>query len=398
MKIKGIRKKIHVATLSVYTLAVLMMPINIILSPLSVYAEVDCSEAAQEARADFYSKNDIQFVNPCESGCSANSAPGSLEFSSEDEKKILEEILKFYTGEGMTLMQASAIAGNFKQESGFNPTITNSIGAYGLAQWLGGRKTNLHAKPNYDTVQVQLEFSMEELFGSEKAALDKFLAYSGSSVSELAVVFGEAYERYGTNEEGKRGEFAAQIYADYQGQIPDGTGLTGAGSSAPSAVNCGSSDGAVNGDIARTAINLSWPDRTHSVNDPKPEYVKAMEDVGLTNAGCGPNGADCGVFVATVMRASKADEDFPIGTSIIINYLRNNAEYEKIPNLGDTSNLMPGDIFIINGHTMFYSGDVGSEDGGKNMPSASCSERIADRGSNIYFSDSRGTYEIYRKK
>lgn len=159
-----------------------------------------------------------------------------------------------------------------------------------------------------------------------------------------------------------------------------------------------------NEDIVRTAINLSWDDKSHSQDDPKPEYRSAQESVGLLGSGCGMNGAsggapivgqDCGVFVATVMRHSKADEEFPIGTSIIINYLRNNTDkYENIENKKNTSNLMPGDIFIVNGHIMMY---VGTQANGYDNASASCGHRTADHGGKIYFSDDRGDYEIYRK-
>lgn len=182
-------------------------------------------------------------------------------------------------------------------------------------------------------------------------------------------------------------QVGAMAVASYLGFNFDSPGST-------TSSNC-SGPGGIYGDIVATAVQLSWSDRSHSVNDPKPEYVAAMEEVGLTNAGCGPNGADCGVFVATVMRASGADKEFPIGTDNILKYLRDNQSYAKIE-ASDTSGLMPGDIFIISGHTMMYVGD-GASDGGKSMASASCSERIGDRGANIYFSDHRGAYEIYRK-
>lgn len=167
--------------------------------------------------------------------------------------------------------------------------------------------------------------------------------------------------------------------------------------------NCGGV-GAVQNDIVQTAINLSWINRAgsgDSVNrgpmDAKQEYIDAMEDVGLYGSGCSGNGADCGVFVATVMRSSGADTNFPIGTSYIMNYLKSSTEYEQIENKGNTSNLEPGDIFIIDGHIFMYVGNVAT-DGGKNMASASCNERTADRGLDVYFSDYRGTYEIFRKK
>jgi hypothetical protein len=72
----------------------------------------------------------------------------------------------------------AAIIGNFMAEAGpgLNPTTTNSIGAYGLAQWLGGRKSALQSRPGYDTVQVQLDFAREELMSSHRRAYDALRA------------------------------------------------------------------------------------------------------------------------------------------------------------------------------------------------------------------------------
>lgn len=183
----------------------------------------------------------------------------------------------------------------------------------------------------------------------------------------------------------------ALTVASYLGMNLSGTTGGTSGSS-----NC-SGPGAVSGDIVATAQNLSWPDRSHALSDPKPEYVEAMKAVDLYRGNaCGPAGADCGVFVATVMRSSGADTEFPVGTSNILTYLRNNGDYTKVE-AKDTSGLVPGDIFIIAGHTFLYAGDDAT-DGGKNMASASCKERTGDRGYDVYFSDRRGAYEIYRKK
>jgi hypothetical protein len=47
-------------------------------------------------------------------------------------------------GTGLGTAAVAGLLGNFSWESGgFQPHITNSIGAYGLAQWLGSRKSNL---------------------------------------------------------------------------------------------------------------------------------------------------------------------------------------------------------------------------------------------------------------
>lgn len=185
------------------------------------------------------------------------------------------------------------------------------------------------------------------------------------------------------------------------------------GSVGGGSANCGGNAGA-SGDIAATAVSLSWPKRCNqsgakpgvdcgNTSQPKPEYSQAMKEVGLDTAGCGPSGADCGVFVATVMRKSGVDPEFPTGTMSIATYMRNSSEYVRVI-ATDTSQLMPGDIFVVNagsgagsnGHTMIYVEGGGGDGGGSNA-SASCSSRTGDRGTNIIFSDSRGAYEIFRR-
>ena len=167
-----------------------------------------------------YILNDININNPNGQICSTqNTATGEL--SGEN----VEKVLKFFTGKGLTLVQAAAVAGNLQQESRIDPSALNSIGAYGIAQWLGGRRTNLEKKPNYSTIEGQLEYLWEELNGAENAGLKVLLKHtdkSGSGVSALAVEFGETFERYGAGEEGNRAQYASEIFNSYKGKIQDG--------------------------------------------------------------------------------------------------------------------------------------------------------------------------------
>lgn len=68
---------------------------------------------------EFYSGNDIMFTDP--NACNAstpNTAAGTVA-----EGDNLQTILKYFTGKGLTLAQATGFAGNMKQESGFDPAI-----------------------------------------------------------------------------------------------------------------------------------------------------------------------------------------------------------------------------------------------------------------------------------
>lgn len=110
---------------------------------------------------------------------------------------------QFLIGKGLTAEQSAAIVGNLMQESGgktynIDPTITNSIGAFGIAQWLGGRKSNLLAyasqqgKPAGD-LNIQLEFLWKELTGAYNSSVMGPLKAS-TDLSSAVLVWLERYE------------------------------------------------------------------------------------------------------------------------------------------------------------------------------------------------------------
>ena len=89
-----------------------------------------------------------------------------------------KQAFAYFVQKGLTADQAAGIVGNLMKESGGNtlkldPKITNGIGAYGIAQWLGNRKDKLMGMPKHDTIQVQLDFLWSELNGGyKKSVLD----------------------------------------------------------------------------------------------------------------------------------------------------------------------------------------------------------------------------------
>lgn len=152
--------------------------------------------------------------------------------------------------------------------------------------------------------------------------------------------------------------------------------------------------------IAAMALKLSWPDGSHGLT-PTPAYVTALDTYNKV-ALASYNGADCGGFVATVLRASGADKNYPgLGTGGQETYMKGHPNlYKQIPNTKSTGNLQPGDIFIINvgsgqgadGHTYIY---VGPQPGGKNAAMASEGSDMPYQ-TTTFFSDNRGDYDIFR--
>lgn len=132
--------------------------------------------------------------------------------------------------------------------------------------------------------------------------------------------------------------------------------------------------GIVVNNIAQTAVNFAWPEKHNPPKTPKPEYAAAILQY---NSGQRADGADCGVFVATVMHASKADPNYPpVGTSAQRAYIRNHPEkYDIVEGPASTGELLPGDILVADSggthHTFIYVGPQGGE---KNYDTASASQ------------------------
>lgn len=174
----------------------------------------------------FYSSNDILLSDPDDKACAAGSALAGAD--------AITQSFGYFRQKSLTAEQAAAIIGNLKQESQLNPKALNDkSGAYGILQWLGDRKTRLLAKSYYTDgatdktkeLGVQLDYLWEETAGTEKANFDTFLASTETDPAKLAIVFGEAFVRYNKEtEEGKRAEYATQVFEQYGKSTSTGTG------------------------------------------------------------------------------------------------------------------------------------------------------------------------------
>lgn len=156
---------------------------------------------------------------------------------------------------------------------------------------------------------------------------------------------------------------------------PDPTPGTGTGGAATSRATCIASSG-----VVQAALNMAWPGPHSPQNEAKPEYIEALKKYNPSGLSAASLGADCGIFVSTVVRASGADSEYPIsGTSLQAEYVRAHPEkYDVVERVQSTADLQPGDILIVNGpgggdggngHTYIF---VGKQSGGDyNQASAS---------------------------
>lgn len=141
----------------------------------------------------------------------------------------------FMTNLKLNPVQASVIVGVMMGESGssLDPNATNSrSGAYGIAQWLGPRKTGLiqfaasNGKPKNDFV-TQLQYAVKELSSSHSASIAVIKnVKSPTDISDGVYDFEAAFERSGHEAISIRTTFARQIYNKYGKNAPTTTGAT----------------------------------------------------------------------------------------------------------------------------------------------------------------------------
>lgn len=120
-------------------------------------------------------------------------------------------------GPNYSINAITGIMANIQAESGFNPrAINSSSGAYGLVQWLGGRKTGLMNACDINLneneyINCQVRYIFQELNSSEANA-NKFLT-KDASASEMAFYVCKYYERpeKGVCESGLRQDYANNL-------------------------------------------------------------------------------------------------------------------------------------------------------------------------------------------
>ena len=118
---------------------------------------------------------------------------GKVGSASGGKADAIAYAMQYFIDRGFSPEQAAGLVGNFIHESdGLNTTIKNKVTgrAFGIAQWLGDRKTKLLKKygPN-PTLKQELDFVMEELQTTHKRGLNK-IGSSGSTTEAATNAFG----------------------------------------------------------------------------------------------------------------------------------------------------------------------------------------------------------------
>lgn len=125
---------------------------------------------------------------------------GYMSLSVPERKKY---ITNWLVQRGYSPVQVAAIVGNLQQEnSSFDPSIKNQIGATGIAQWYKDRRDNLFKKPNPLHIDTQLEYLHEELQGSgwTNKAGGKNAFFNTTDLNQATYIFRKDFERPGEHE------------------------------------------------------------------------------------------------------------------------------------------------------------------------------------------------------
>lgn len=427
---------------SLYALAAVMalsvVPVN------TVFAQgVPLENYYRESNITFFGEDKLCAANPA----TPASNPGDI--SSLIGSDNVERAWNFFIQAGLTPEQAAGVMGNLMVESGMIPDNQQNgspwpSGGWGIAQWTNPERRDSIAKAVQDAglpytneqtppdqvvplLLFQLNYLRNESISrrsiTNRAAPNEWeglrqIQGTGEQIVEDAMVYWEEnFERAGVPALGARLTAAIDIYNYYKDRsvpgAPTVVAVSGPGGTTSASGACGGggvASGAVAGNIAQTAIGLAWPqpfrDKTPdqttrtSALTPTSAYSEALARV---NAGMRADGADCGVFISTVLRASGVDPNFPpISTGAQYDYMNSSPLYTNVGTTTSTDQLQAGDILNIPnhssptgvGHTFIYLGQE-PQPGGYHTASASLNSRSANL-TNDNIVDRRGTYTIFR--
>lgn len=140
-----------------------------------------------------------------------------------------EKIWNFFIEQGFTPEQAAGFLGNFHVETGgtFDPGIEQVGGnAFGIAQW-DDRRITLEAYARekgqpVDSLELQLDFVMHELRGSESAAYESIKATKTVEEAWKAVSYN--YERPAEPANPERGKWAQVYFEKFSGNAVPSSG------------------------------------------------------------------------------------------------------------------------------------------------------------------------------
>lgn len=139
----------------------------------------------------------------------ANGARSRSTTSATENESIIWDYL---LAQGFSKVQTAGIMGNLQQEHHFDTSDTS--GGLGIAQWTGGRRTNLISRGDYLNIHVQLQYLMDELNGGYAYVKNAIL--NATTIEDATIIFQNKFERCGVCREDQRINYAYEIYERHQ--------------------------------------------------------------------------------------------------------------------------------------------------------------------------------------
>lgn len=167
-------------------------------------------------------KGDVKFsdlITITDKGATVNTGGRAIEDTISTKEIAMKNIsiaVDKFKSAGYNKFATAALIGGLIQESNLKSDLTNSIGAYGIAQWLGDRLNNLKKfRTSFSTLSTQLDFIVYELNNSEAAAGKKL---KNAKNIEDAIAGAAAYERYSGINRGAATTYEEVAVADETGR------------------------------------------------------------------------------------------------------------------------------------------------------------------------------------
>ncbi len=423
------KRKLQIITLCIYAMSVFVFPASIFVDAASAIAvENECGDP------DFYDSNSIQFFDPCEAACSSSGAIGGAAPTSLTGADNYEKVWNYFTGRGLSAVVTAGMMGNLEKEShGMYPWAleanpSHAGQGFGIIQWTGGRRTAVenalraggitpadYTDANMDKgLLFQLNYlwdEMEQGYGGweqyssetsvgDMAYLDTVNPNSQFTPSGLGDMAGKgsllrihsnfvrSADTVANGRIVKRMEYGLEFFEKFNG-------------------TAGASCGGANGNFQQTVLDYVLPDYAGKgvtgKSKARPAYVAAADAQDAagkyTGNGASPWYADCGGFV-TILVSNTIDPTYntretggggPTGTQY--EWLKKNWDLVGRGGDVDVASLIPGDVFIQDGHTFIFIGDV--QGISSNRASASNMSRVPMAGRES-LTDGSGWW--YRKK
>ncbi len=370
---------------------------------LVLTAIILCNSSPSEVFARdpiFRTQNHVLWSDDCETAPSSIGSDTAPLVGSDNAQKVWN----YFKGTGLSDEQVAGIMGNLAWESG-DPTFNKATdseelsggGGYGLAQWTGGRRTQLNdaasrAGSSVTDLQFQLDYLHQEMKtrterdGGSTTEMDGIK--KTGSVEEATEYFMYNFERPGDLRLEERTEYAKQYLAKYGG-TGGGDATTGGkdsssgkckssgGSSVNSSAECGE------GGLIGTLKCYAWPKYRGLDITPTEDYKKAIERAqsqGRYVGGTAHPGIDCGGFVSLLLQDSGFEPAYNYsgkGGNTVSQYKWTKENWQTLGqgNQINVADLRPGDVANDeNNHTFMFVGPVdGFEPTG--IASASWDER-----------------------